>query len=80
MRPDNHTIEQFRKLDDMIGHNIDNLIEDFEKDSPKESMPQAYQNAMFTAFVLGVIVPMSPDSNFNRKFKRGPTPQQRMAT
>ena len=69
MRPDKTTIDQFKKLDDLIGHNIENLVEDFERSSQDASgIPVAYQNAMFTSFVLGVLVPISPDSNFNRKF------------
>lgn len=76
--PDRQTIEAFRTLDDIIGHNIDNLLADFLETSKPPfdpstkltaSQEQAIVNVMFTSYVMGTLSAVNPRSNFNTKFR-----------
>jgi hypothetical protein len=73
LRPSQETIEEFRKLNDIIGCNIDQIVKDFTRTSAEQKISlgprhQHIVDVMFTSFVLGMINTMSPDSSFNKDF------------
>ena len=75
MRPTQDVIDKFKKADDLVARNIDNIADDFTqsysgaeewvKDSAKQ---QHLTDLMFSTFVLGLITAISPSSKFNREY------------
>ena len=80
VRPDEETLALYRKMNNLVGRNADNLAIDFEKcyteigfeemgaHGMNNEQKQAFCNIMFGSFVNGMITAVSPDSAFNQKF------------
>jgi hypothetical protein len=66
MRPSEKVMETGSKI--FGRQNAENLFEDFMIDLGKAQISQDALDQSFLIFMAGATVPMSPESNFNKKY------------